>query len=151
MTLQKRFESRIQPEPNSGCWLWDAGYSSTGYGAIRVKGKQVGAHRVAHELYIGPIPDGMHVCHVCDNRACVNPDHLWLGTSAENAVDKSQKGRAVLGTKHPKSKLTENQVLEILKDDRPASYVAQKYGVSRQIVWRIKTGKNWPHLTRSDK
>ena len=102
MSLQKRFESRIQPEPNSGCWLWDAGYSSTGYGAIRVKGKQVGAHRVAHELYIGPIPDGMHVCHTCDNPACVNPDHLTLGTPKSRTGRIMKKhGRNFMKPKNP--------------------------------------------------
>ena len=103
-----RFEAKFTPEPNSGCFLWLSGISGSGYGAFWDGSRQRGAHCVAFELCRGPIPEGMLVCHTCDEKSCVNPEHLFLGTHADNMADRDAKGRQAKGDRsgprlHPES------------------------------------------------
>lgn len=101
-TAEQWLSECIIPEPNSGCWLWYGWYDSRGYGRVKLGGegyRQFSAHRLSWEHYRGNIPDGMHVCHKCDNPACVNPDHLFLGRHLENNRDKAVKMRGVKSKK----------------------------------------------------
>lgn len=92
--------NRVCPEPNTGCWLWCLTRNAKGYGRVEYRGKTVAAHRLSYELHRGPIPAGMLVCHTCDTPACCNPDHLWLGTPQQNALDSVAKGRYRAGGHH---------------------------------------------------
>lgn len=98
MTEAERFDDKYIPEPNSGCWLWTGSLNRFGYGKFYARGASWLAHRFSYELRIGPVPEQLHVCHKCDVTQCVNPDHLFLGTHADNMRDKSLKGRSRTGT-----------------------------------------------------
>jgi hypothetical protein len=100
MDLLERLMSKVSPEPNSGCWLWTALCSAWGYGRISKAGVTQYAHRLSWELHRGPITDGLFVLHRCDQPACVNPVHLFLGTAGDNARDMAAKGRQVF-QRHP--------------------------------------------------
>ncbi len=147
-TVKDRFEQKFIPEPNSGCWLWTAGGNNLGYGRMRVNGHMCGAHRISYELYIGPIPTGMHVLHNCDVRCCVNPSHLFIGSHSDNMRDMWQKGRHVRpqGTTSGKSKLTNEDVISIRNDNRMHAEIAKDYDVDRSNVTSIKSRKTWKHI-----
>lgn len=115
-----------------------AGQTRAGYGTVRIGGADEGrvlAHRLSWELTYGSVPAGMFVCHRCDNRACVNPAHLFLGTAADNQQDMASKNRSGL------AKLTLTQVDSIRADTRPPGAVAADYGISRSHVEKIRTGR----------
>ena len=92
-TTKERLLEKCVPEPNTGCWLWTEYCNEWGYGRLRVNGKKMLAHRASWETFIGPIPDGLRVCHHCDTESCINPDHLFTGTDKDNVHDCIKKGR----------------------------------------------------------
>ena len=130
----------------SSCWEWTAARFQAGYGALRHNGRTVYAHRLSYELHKGPIPAGLNVCHECDNRACVNPKHLFLGTDADNVADKVAKGRQQRGETSPMSKLTTEDVLAIRAATSPQWEIAKAFGISQQQVSSIKTRRRWRHV-----
>jgi len=97
MSLEDRFFQKVLK--TDSCWLWTGGIATQGYGVFRVDGKSVSAHRHSYKIHKGEIPDGMHVCHSCDVRNCVNPDHLWVGTATDNMQDMIKKGRQCAANK----------------------------------------------------
>lgn len=149
-SLQERLDALSIPEPNSGCLLWTGTAWKDGYGVIRIDDKMVRAHRLVWSRAHGPIPDGLVVCHKCDVRACINLDHLWLGTHQDNVRDRVKKGRNgprnSRGIKNGQAKLSEIEVLAILRDARSQQAIADTYGIHQSTVSLIKRGKNWAHL-----
>jgi hypothetical protein len=137
-------------ESDTGCWEWQAVKNQDGYGRVKRLGVLCSAHRVAYELYKGPLGD-KHVCHTCDNPGCVNPDHLWLGTHIDNQKDKALKKRAVgnamPGESHPSHKLTSIVVLDIFYSKESVKSLSYKYKVSQSLIQLIKSGKRWKHIT----
>jgi hypothetical protein len=138
-------------EKTRTCWLWNAYRNHDGYGRARHNGKQTGAHRVSWQLHNGPIPEGLHVCHHCDNPPCVNPAHLFLGTHRDNCVDRMLKGRGGdrKGVKHGRAKLTNEQVHEIRRlrlEGVHAFVIAKQFGISWANVYRIASKNTWTHI-----
>lgn len=132
------------------CWNWTAFISKKGYGLFSVKNRSQRAHRVSYELAHGPIPDGMQVLHHCDNRRCVNPAHLFLGTNADNMADKTAKGRQARfvanGEKNHRTKLTSENVLAIRASiGRPVDLAAE-YGVSPSTIVCVRSRRHWKHI-----
>lgn len=149
------FMSKVQPEPNTGCWFWDKSLNPAGYGKIvfnGLSGKIWLAHRASYELFKGEIPKGLHVLHKCDQPACVNPDHLWLGTNEENIQDRINKGRSFrsVGELAGMSKLKLFQVLEIREKYKKGNItqrtLAKEYNVHCSAICNIVTNKAWVDL-----
>lgn len=144
--LRAHFESQVTPEPNTGCWLWLGGVNTHGYGRF-VSGGHRRAHRAAWVLYLGPIPPGLFVCHRCDTPPCVNPAHLFLGTAADNALDRDSKRRGNQGERNPNAKLTVEKVRDLRRRYRagePPAALARDLGISRGTAWNIANGRGWP-------
>lgn len=152
LPLIDRFWLSVDPGPADQCWEWKRHLDKGGYGHIMDAGKIRGAHRVSYELHHGRIPDGMHVRHLCDNPACVNPAHLELGTNAENVADKIIRGRTAAGpaiVRQSTLKLTPELVLAIRADVRRTADVARDYGLSMVHVRNVRSGKAWSWVAES--
>jgi hypothetical protein len=148
-TTSERFNERYIPEPNSGCWLWVGAILPDKYGTIRIDGRTQKAHRVSWELHRGQIPEGLFVCHKCDVRCCVNPDHLFLGTQQDNVNDMMRKGRgkyAHAGAKNPQAKLTDADVIAIRSSRKPYQTIAEQFGIATVTVGLVRRRITWRHV-----
>ena len=152
--LAERFWLKVDVRGPNDCWPWKASRYSNGYGGIGLGGKDAGkglAHRVSWEIHFGPITDGMLVCHKCDNPACVNPAHLFIGTQKDNMADCGRKGRlsggSLPGEKNPNSKLTKPQADDIRRRySRGGVFqkdLAAEYGITQAQVSYIVLRKSW--------
>lgn len=146
----ERFEEKFIKGP--GCWNWIASkFKSSGYGKFRTeKGLTSYAHRKSYEFYNGTIKKGMHICHTCDNRLCVNPEHLFQGTAKDNVHDMIKKGRRVTsnGSNSGMSKLDEGAVRNIralISVGYEASYLSKIYNVTRTTIYYC-TRQGWSHV-----
>lgn len=148
-TIPHEWLTRPEDGPlDTPCWLF-LGVLVRGYGRVRVGTGVIGAHRFMWERANGSIPDGLCVLHRCDVPACVNPDHLWLGTNADNMADCVAKGRQARGERHGRSKLTEADVRAIRAAVARGEFhgrIAARFGVGNQLVSRIATGRSWAHV-----
>ena len=142
----KRFWSKV--DKTGDCWEWTA-CKVTGYGRIKYKRKMVLAHRFSWELLNGPIPDGMLVCHHCDNKGCVNPDHLFISDQAGNVADMFAKGRnpdRPAGENNHKAKLCDTDVRLIRELNCNRQKIADWFGISLSLVYQIKSKSIWRHI-----
>lgn len=137
-----RLSAEVKKLTVQECWEWQGHRDKDGYGRLRFRYKEYGAHRAAYELEFGAIPNGLIVLHTCDNPCCCNPNHLVLGTYHANAVDRDNKGRGSgpYGERNGNAKLTNEQVKMIIADSRKHEDIAVDFGIKRHTVSRIKSG-----------
>lgn len=126
-----------------GCWLWLAAVDKDGYGTFRLNGRKQRANRASYILFVGPIPDQKIVCHFCDNPQCVNPDHLWIGSHADNIRDRDDKNRTSKGERHYNAKLNALDVWLVRNLDLSYSKIASFFGISKGHVSNIKKNRKW--------
>lgn len=138
--------------PLSGCWIWKGSFMRAGYGQFQYK-YAFTAHRASWLFFKGEIPKGMDVCHHCDNRKCVNPSHLFLGTHQDNMDDRSKKDRQCRGERYPKAKLKDQDISDIRRDYRYGNgqLLADKYGIGKTMLHNIVKRKAWMHVKEADK
>lgn len=146
--ISERFAEKWTLDTASGCWLWTGAVDDCGYGltySAKIRSRR--AHRVSYQLHVGPIPSGLHVLHRCDVPACVNPDHLFLGTQSDNMADMVAKGRAghPEGEANPNARLTAAQVDDIRarRGVQRQLDTAREFGVGRTCVQRIQCSDTW--------
>lgn len=158
ITLSKskidEFLSKVEVDEATGCHNFVGHCNPEGYGqlyvAYRKKGKHTErAHRIAWSIAHGEVPECLCVLHTCDNPSCVNPEHLYLGTNADNMKDKADRER-IVGERNPNAKLTERQVLDVLKmfheDKCTIGAIAREYAVGHSTIGNIVKGRRWKHI-----
>ena len=136
------------PHMDSACWVWTGHVIADGYGHIKRGKTMVLTHRLSWELTFGEIKNGLLVLHKCDNPACVNPSHLFLGTDADNARDRDSKGRLGnrTGTANGNAKINEDIVIQIRSSSTSTKELAKAYNVSIPLIQKIRSKSLWRHV-----
>lgn len=145
--LMKSFEKYVVKKES--CWEWNGSICKNGYGNLNSAQRYLGthrAHRISYILHKGDIPEDKMVLHICHNRVCVAPHHLYLGNHEDNMRDRDEANRQAKGSKQGSAKLTEEQVLKIKKSNLTKSELSREYGVSSTQIGRIKNRTNWKHI-----
>lgn len=156
-SVKIRIAGMVIVDEKSGCWLWQGAVNRGGYGRINVGSRRnstrkvTSAHRASYQEYVGEIPDGMEVCHVCDVRLCCNPAHLFVGTRQDNIDDRQAKGRNInlRGTQQRTAKLTETAVLDARKmrlSGASFGQIARHYGINKKTAMQAVKGVRWSHV-----
>lgn len=143
-TSIERFEAGIRKDAQ--CWIWIAYRLPSGYGYFWDGKRREYAHRVSWRTFRGEIPEGLHVLHRCDIPACVNPDHLFLGTAKDNRQDAIRKGRVPMNERHPHAKLSQKSAREIRNarsNGETYKEIARRYGVNKNTVRALCLGRTW--------
>jgi hypothetical protein len=148
-----RFNAKWKLNNVNGCWEWSGSVTTVGYGQIKIPKarRQMPAHRLSYLIHRGQIPQGQYVLHKCDNRICVNPDHLFVGTMLDNSHDMVRKNRHCFGERQGAHKLSEadaRKILELIKSGMKQVRIAQMMGIGPMQVSRIKHGLRWAHLQK---
>ena len=152
-SLQSKFDAGYIPVPESGCWIWMGGSDKDRYGLTSYKCKSLRAHRVSWTLHKGDIPHGLCVCHKCDTPACVNPDHLFVGSVHQNNIDRHRKGRDAVMERSGNSRFSKDDVLcmrHLHSIGQTYSEIAKIFITSPVSVRNCVMGKTWRSLPRSD-
>ena len=139
-----RFWAKVAVTGEDACWEWMGEVHDHGYGIFYIGSRKLRAHRAAYELSIGPIPEGLYVCHHCDNRACCNPAHLFIGTPQENMDDMVRKGRSARAFRIARCRFTDAQVLAMVamrKAGASVSEVSGLFGVSQRYLRDLMCGR----------
>ena len=158
-SIIRRFWSKVEVGEDNDCWNWKSTDNGNGYGVIRILGRYIGAHRLSYILSNGGIPDGLMICHKCNNRACCNPKHLYAGTAMDNMMDARAAGtihgrsgkrpdtdKLVKGEDCPWATISNKQAVEIsnrITSGEGTSSIAKDLGVSCDVVYRIKKRKSF--------
>ncbi|MFC6197784.1 helix-turn-helix domain-containing protein [Ponticaulis profundi] len=148
---------------DNGCWIWTGSHDGSGYGRIKFRQVVIAAHRASYAINHLVNPKDLLVCHHCDTPACINPEHLFLGTDADNCADKMRKGRhksgpVLKGQDNPRAVLTVTQhdaVVALIRKGMTNTAIAERYGVHHSTISKIRRGKSWggeeigkPYFTR---
>lgn len=145
-----RLKAKISVNEANDCWEWQASLNTNGYGQFRFRNRPQQAHRVSWVLHHGEIPAGLYVLHKCDNPLCINPDHLFLGTQAENIADAMSKDRwrtpRPVGESHGNAVMTEDDVRAIRASSEPSRRIAKRYGVTQSAIQHIRKRRSWQHV-----
>lgn len=147
---EERFWKYVDKKSDNECWNWLGVCNNKGYGKIKINQKDISAHRFSWELHFGKIPKDLYICHHCDNPPCVNPNHLFLGTSKDNIDDMKNKNRQAKGENNGNSKLTSKQVEEIKRLYYEGKItqieIAKIFNVAHTTILNINRNKTWKHI-----
>lgn len=145
-TVLERFWSRVNRGAPDECWPWTGGSDWGGYGIFWFNGVNTTAHRASYEIFVGKPPATHFVCHTCDNRRCVNPRHLFIGTPGDNMRDRDAKDRQAKGEQFARSGITPDTVRMIRTSSLSDTQLAAKLGVTKGAINHIRHGRNWRHV-----